>query len=333
MRTWNPWTDPDLPIRKGKDGESVLQHDDGPVVVRGAFPSSLNGEKRRAFWEGICQRRDLEFWIPIREVRRFCDMLPEDWGGGYAHVTLVYVLQSQKQADRELSAFCGLAACRRVISAEPLTEPLCLESYLAGGKIARVLCGGEAGEKGRLCRYEWVLDLREQCVRQETGFRFLRTGTNFQKGEKRYRIAEAIQRSQAEKAGIDYEPPSKEAEEMERLFCRLSASKFRGGFRLGPKEAGYAEEKGRDTIRFHARDFVSSRLAPAEIPNDGRQTPMRGHPVFLAQHATGTCCRGCLAKWHHMEKGRQLSEREQEYIVSVICEWIERQMKRQGRRY
>ena len=81
-----------------------------------------------------------------------------------------------------------------------------------------------------------------------------------------------------------------------------------------------------DTVRSHAVDFVKKRLAPAVIPNDWKQTPMRGHPVFVAQHATDTCCRGCLEKWHHIPAGRELTEEEQEYIVDVVMEWIRRQM-------
>lgn len=85
--------------------------------------------------------------------------------------------------------------------------------------------------------------------------------------------------------------------------------------------------KGMDTIRKHAQDFVAKRLAPAYIANDGKQTPMKNHPVFIAQHATATCCRGCLYKWHHIPQGREMSAAEQEYAVDIIMEWIRRQMK------
>lgn len=111
------------------------------------------------------------------------------------------------------------------------------------------------------------------------------------------------------------------------LFQRLSQSAFRSRFHLKAKERAYIEEKGMATIRRHAEDFVSKRLAPAAIPNDGKQTPMRGHPVFLAQHATGCCCRGCLSKWHHIQPGHQLSPEEQRYVVAVLMTWIRRQLK------
>lgn len=110
------------------------------------------------------------------------------------------------------------------------------------------------------------------------------------------------------------------------LWKRLSQSKFRSSFSLKANDRSYVSEKGMEKVREHACDFIRKRLAPAEIPNDGKQTPMRGHPVFVAQHATATCCRGCLEKWHHIPKGRELTEAEQEYIVNVIMEWIGREI-------
>lgn len=110
------------------------------------------------------------------------------------------------------------------------------------------------------------------------------------------------------------------------LFARLARSAFRSRFRLRTKEREYIAQKGLETIRRHAEDFVRTRLAPASPSNDGRQTPMRGHPVFLAQHATGCCCRGCLAKWHGIPAGRPLSDAEQRYVVQVLMAWITRQL-------
>ncbi|MDO4977529.1 MAG: ATP-dependent RecD-like DNA helicase [Eubacteriales bacterium] len=124
------------------------------------------------------------------------------------------------------------------------------------------------------------------------------------------------------KTVTDEMPRNKDA-----LFKHLDASTFRNKFKLGEKEIGIVKERGMDTIKEHAMDFVTKRLAPAEIANDGKQTPMRGHPVFIAQHATATCCRGCLHKWHKINPGRAMTEEEKEYTVDVIMEWIDRQMK------
>ena len=112
------------------------------------------------------------------------------------------------------------------------------------------------------------------------------------------------------------------------LWKRLSQSKFRSSFSLKANDRNYVSEKGMAKVREHAIDLISKRLAPANLPNDGRQTPMRGHPVFVAQHATATCCRGCLEKWHRIPKGRDLTWEEQEYVVDVIMEWISREMKK-----
>ena len=111
------------------------------------------------------------------------------------------------------------------------------------------------------------------------------------------------------------------------LFARLAKSDFRSRFHLSKKDKEYIAEKGLPTIRRHAEDFIAKRLAPAVIPNDGKQTPMRGHPVFLAQHATGCCCRGCFYKWHHIPAGRELTKEEQQYAVAVLMAWIETQNK------
>lgn len=113
----------------------------------------------------------------------------------------------------------------------------------------------------------------------------------------------------------------------EELFFRLSKSKFRSKFKLKDKEKSYIDAKGLDIIKSHAKDFISKRISPAQIPNDGKQTPMRGHPVFIAQHATATCCRGCIEKWHKIPKGIDLSDDQQEYLVNLIMEWIKKQYK------
>ena len=114
--------------------------------------------------------------------------------------------------------------------------------------------------------------------------------------------------------------------EINEILEKLSKSKFRSSFHLKDKEKNYIKEKGMDTIESHAYDFITKRLAPKEIINDGKQTPMKGHPVFIAQHATATCCRGCLYKWHKIRKGKELTQKEIKYVVDLIMEWIKRQL-------
>lgn len=112
---------------------------------------------------------------------------------------------------------------------------------------------------------------------------------------------------------------------LNELFVNLSKSKFRNRFHLNDDMKKYIESKGLDKIEEHARQLIKARIEPKYVPNDGKQTPMRGHPVFIAQHATACCCRGCLEKWHKIEKGRELSCAEVEYIVSVIMKWIKKE--------
>lgn len=111
---------------------------------------------------------------------------------------------------------------------------------------------------------------------------------------------------------------------IDKILESLSKSKFRSSFYLKNNDIEYIDKKGINKIKEHAYDFINKRLAPKYIQNDGKQTPMRGHPVFIAQHATATCCRGCLYKWHHIEKNKDLSKEEIDYIVSVIMKWIEK---------
>ena len=111
----------------------------------------------------------------------------------------------------------------------------------------------------------------------------------------------------------------------EELESRLSKSKFRERFHLKADDKLYVYEKGLGTISDQALHFVETRLMNPD--NDGRQTPMKGHPVFIAQHHTATCCRGCIEKWHKIERSHVLTDQEEEYIVSVIVSYIEKEME------
>ncbi len=101
----------------------------------------------------------------------------------------------------------------------------------------------------------------------------------------------------------------------------LSKSKFRSSFHLCKYMIKYIDEVGLERIKIHAYDFVNKNLKVTP-KNDGRQTPTKNHPVFIAQHACGCCCRGCLEKWYNIPKNKELSDNEINYIVSLIMEWI-----------
>lgn len=112
---------------------------------------------------------------------------------------------------------------------------------------------------------------------------------------------------------------------MEEILNRLAKSRFRAGFTLNYDDIEYIDKAGFEKIGRHAKDFIINRLAPANPGNDGKQTPFKGHPVFKAQHATATCCRKCLNKWHKIPEGRDLSAEEIDFIAGLILKWIKMQ--------
>jgi hypothetical protein len=113
--------------------------------------------------------------------------------------------------------------------------------------------------------------------------------------------------------------------DLDSLFPALAKSTFRRKFHLSKRDFAYATQNGLPTLLTHARKIIAQRLAPTHPANDGKQTPLRNHPVFVAQHATATCCRGCLAKWHHIPKGHALTPEEQSHCVAAIERWLRNQ--------
>jgi len=116
--------------------------------------------------------------------------------------------------------------------------------------------------------------------------------------------------------------------DLDELFAALSKSAFRRKFHLQGKDLVYLHNKGLPAVINHAQDFIAKRLAPAVITNDGKQTPFKGHPVFVAQHATACCCRGCLEKWHRIAKDRALTPDEEAYVVSVLERWLRNEINK-----
>jgi hypothetical protein len=117
-----------------------------------------------------------------------------------------------------------------------------------------------------------------------------------------------------------------DVETIDRRIAGIATHRFRAEFHLYGRERALVLLRGRDAIREHARDLIEQRVAPAAPHKDGKQTPYRGHPVFVAQHATATCCRTCLERWHELPKGRELTPEQQRYVVDVICRWIDREL-------
>ena len=118
------------------------------------------------------------------------------------------------------------------------------------------------------------------------------------------------------------------SEDINVILDKLSKSKFRSSFHLNKKMKEYVDEKGMATVKMHAYEIINKRLKPSNIPNDGKQTPMRQvHPVFIAQHAQACCCRGCLEKWYKIPKGKELTNEDVDFIVSILIAWISRECK------
>ena len=109
---------------------------------------------------------------------------------------------------------------------------------------------------------------------------------------------------------------------LDDVFPALSGSAFRRRFHLAPKDRTYLATHGLAAVMVQAEELIARRLAPAHPPNDGKQTPFRGHPVFVAQHATATCCRGCLAKWHAIPRGEELTDEHQAHVIAALERWL-----------
>lgn len=111
-------------------------------------------------------------------------------------------------------------------------------------------------------------------------------------------------------------------DEINKKLLELSKSKFRSSFHLKKYMIKYIDDKGMDTIKRHTIDFINDKISPANPKNDGKQTPTKNHPTFIAMHACACCCRGCLEKWHHIPKGKELTNDEKNYIYRLLITWI-----------
>lgn len=330
--------DYDLPLKKNRTGEYKLRPEDGTVYacMTSDFFLEDADEWRPGCWDMIRERTDLRFHIITKRIDRFAQCIPPDWGDGWDHVTICSTCENQDRTDYRLPILLSLPIRRREVIAEPMLGAIDMEKYLATGLIGHVTCGGESGPDARPCDFRWIREVRLACIRCGVPFTFKQTGAVFLKDGKTYRVDRKDQIPQAKKSGYSYLPGAGSADairyqlpERDDLYDRLSRSAFRSRFRLSEKDMAYIAEKGMETIRRHAEDLIARRLAAENPENDGKQTPMKGHPVFIAQHATACCCRGCLEKWHHIPAGKTLTKDEQAYIADVLTEWIEKERNRQ----
>ena len=200
--------DYDLPLKKNRQGEYKLTADQGVVytcMTSDFFLDEADGW-RQGCWDMIRQRRDLRFFIITKRIDRFAQCIPPDWGEGWDHVTVCSTCEDQERADYRLPIFLSLPIKHRNVASEPMLGPITLDRYLATGLIEHVVCGGESGPDARPCRYEWILSVRDECVRHRVRFTFKQTGAVFVKDGRTYHIDRKYQMSQAKKAGCGYDP-------------------------------------------------------------------------------------------------------------------------------
>jgi len=193
----------DLPLKRGRN--KLYKIPPGEVVFT-CFTSDFWVEEaddwRPSIWDIIRARKDLYFYIFTKRIARFNIGLPTDWGNGYDNVMIGCTVENQEMADFRLSIFKGLPIKHKSIIVAPILEKIDISAYL-DLSIGEVAVSGESGNDARVCDYNWVLEIRRQCVEKGVPFLFHQTGAKFLKDGKLYKINRKFQISQARKAGID----------------------------------------------------------------------------------------------------------------------------------
>jgi protein gp37 len=159
-------------------------------------------EWRKEAWRQIRDRSDLSFLIITKRIHRFAVSLPEDWGEGYAHVAIGCTVENQEMADYRLPLFLDAPIRHRIIVSEPLLEAIDLSAYLDRDRIDEAVAGGESGNEARVCDYDWIVSIQQQCIKSDVPFWFKQTGAFFRKDGKLYRIPRKLQHEQAKKSGL-----------------------------------------------------------------------------------------------------------------------------------
>lgn len=192
-----------LPLKKKKDGTYKIPSGETLFTCMTSDFFLEEADIWRAdVWKIIKERSDIFFMIITKRIARFNECIPKDWGDGYDNVGIICTVENQKQCDIRLPLFKAAAIKHKFIGCEPLLTDIDLEKHL-DNTILQVSCGGESGIGARECNYNWILSIREQCIRKGVPFHFKQTGANFIKDGKRYKIDRKDQSRQARKAAID----------------------------------------------------------------------------------------------------------------------------------
>lgn len=190
------------PVRKNTKGEYNIK---GDKILATCFATDFflpeADEWRKEAWSMIKERQDIEFLILTKRIDRFLVSLPSDWGDGYDNVNLGCTVENQEMADYRLPLFLSYPIKRRFIACAPLLEEINLTSYLAG--VEHVTVGGETGRDARVCDYDWVLNIREQCIKANVTFWFKNTGSYFQKDGTVKKVNPFKQTGAAKELGLD----------------------------------------------------------------------------------------------------------------------------------
>lgn len=196
------------PIEKKKNGEYKMKA--GQLVFL-CFQSDFLLEDadtwRQECWDMIKERSDLQFLFLTKRIERFLDCIPNDWDEGYSNVTVCCTIENQARATERLQIFQKLKIAHKQIVCQPLLEKIAIEEFLDGMEC--VVVGGESDSQARILDYDWVLDIRQQCINKKVGFQFRQCGTNFRMDGKCYKLQTKNLMSQARKAAIDWEPPAR----------------------------------------------------------------------------------------------------------------------------
>ena len=190
------------PVERLKNGNYKMKSGTVYTCFSTDFLIEEADEWRTECWEMIKQRPDCTFLFLTKRIERFMDCIPADWGDGYDNVVVGCTVENQKNADFRLSIFKELPTKHKCITAQPLLGPINMEPYL--DDIELVVVGGESDYRARVLEYDWVLDMRAQCVRKDVSFEFRQCGTHFLKDGRLYKLQKNDLCSQAKKAGIDY---------------------------------------------------------------------------------------------------------------------------------
>ncbi len=192
-----------LAIKKHRDGSYYIK--DGEIVYTCMTSDFFLEEAdawRNEIWQMIKNRNKVHFYIITKRIERFKNCLPDDWDNGYDNVTICTTCENQAKADERIPILLNLPIKHREIIAEPILEKINIVNYLQSNLIEQVTVGGESGDKARVCNYDWVLNLKNQCLEYQVPFYFKQTGANFVMQGKLYKIPRKEQLKQANKADI-----------------------------------------------------------------------------------------------------------------------------------